>query len=351
MEKELLVVFNRKDNIEKLTLDAGLPFVASLFSSICDVLSLNFEKIADEMIHYFSSGAVDQEGISDLLIRWHPVLDAPENVAYIYNSYGRYTGNIDADMISAYAKIGYIVNPDTYDAKEEIATLFKEILLMQAYADLSGDTEVLRNPDVFRAFIDIVAGGESSGLIQLPGSDYYSATELFPEASINSAENLDVVRKFVQELGLYHADVDVYVFDAPEISISYCATALHQLYLWKYVIKRCKNCGRFFTPLNRSDEIYCNNPSPQDPGRSCKEYGTQKLWYDRLKKDETKSLWRKVSQAKQKMASRYDDIPGYAEQYELFKAESKQWKADIKNGTKTEEQFMEWLNSQKEKKV
>ncbi len=40
-------------------------------------------------------------------------------------------------------------------------------------------------------------------------------------------------------------------------------------------IKFCENCGRIFVPQNRSDTIYCDNPSPQNPKRSCREIGAQ----------------------------------------------------------------------------
>lgn len=36
-----------------------------------------------------------------------------------------------------------------------------------------------------------------------------------------------------------------------------------------YAIKKCKNCGKFFVPDNRVDELYCN--SIYENNKTCKE--------------------------------------------------------------------------------
>lgn len=39
-------------------------------------------------------------------------------------------------------------------------------------------------------------------------------------------------------------------------------------------LKKCANCGKYFVAKNKR-RIFCNNPSPQNPDRSCKEIGPQ----------------------------------------------------------------------------
>lgn len=39
-------------------------------------------------------------------------------------------------------------------------------------------------------------------------------------------------------------------------------------------LKKCANCGRYFVAKNKK-RIFCNNLSPQNPSRSCKEIGPQ----------------------------------------------------------------------------
>ena len=52
-----------------------------------------------------------------------------------------------------------------------------------------------------------------------------------------------------------------------------------------------------------------------------------------------------------RLVKRKQDIKEYAHSFEMFKVESKRWKAAVKAGTKTEAEFLEWLKAVKEKKV
>jgi len=130
-----------------------------------------------------------------------------------------------------------------------------------------------------------------------------------------------------------------------------CMTAeLLEICRNKYIIKKCENCGKYFIPYFRSDTIYCENISPQDETRTCKEYGTQKLWYEKLKNNEAMKLCRNIHSSKQMLAKRRTDRPEYQKNFEEFKINSQQWKNDIRAGIKTEEEFIEWLKIAKEKR-
>lgn len=130
----------------------------------------------------------------------------------------------------------------------------------------------------------------------------------------------------------------------------FCATIYNTL-LCGMQFKKCNNCGKFFIPFSRSDTIYCDRKSPQDASLTCKEYGSQRLWYQKLRENEAASLCRNVYSAKQMLVKRNPDIEEYRNSFEKFKSLSKQWKADVKTGVKTEAEFIEWLKSVKEKKV
>lgn len=116
-------------------------------------------------------------------------------------------------------------------------------------------------------------------------------------------------------------------------------------------IKKCENCGRFFVPKNRSDTIYCDYPSPQDNKKTCKKYGAEKKYQKNLKDNELMSLYRRIYMSKQMLAKRHPDISAYTDAFNKYKEESKKWKADIKSGTKTEDEYLLWLREVKEKKV
>ena len=108
-------------------------------------------------------------------------------------------------------------------------------------------------------------------------------------------------------------------------------------------VRKCKNCGRYFIPENRSDTMYCDNPSPADPGRTCKEYGSQRLWYERQKDDELATLSRNILSAKHMLAKRNPDIEDYKMSYDYFRNERKRWKDAVEAGKKSRSEYREWL--------
>lgn len=107
-------------------------------------------------------------------------------------------------------------------------------------------------------------------------------------------------------------------------------------------IKQCKNCGKLFLPL-RSDALYCDNAAPQEETKTCKEYGAYLQWITNLKSDETTKLYRKLYMRKQMQAKRNPDIKKYVEDFENYKKQTKKWKDNVKQGKKSNDEFLEWL--------
>ena len=118
-----------------------------------------------------------------------------------------------------------------------------------------------------------------------------------------------------------------------------------------HVIRKCKNCGKYFIPANRSDTLYCDNPSPEVTALTCKEYGTQRLWYEKQKKDEIAILSRKIASAKGMLAKRNQDIPQYAASYEYFKEQRRIWIKNVNAGTKTRDEYKKWLLDMQRQKI
>jgi hypothetical protein len=116
-------------------------------------------------------------------------------------------------------------------------------------------------------------------------------------------------------------------------------------------IRKCQNCGKYFIPAKRADTLYCDNPSPEAPEMTCKEYGNRRLWYERQKDDEIASLSRKIASAKGMLAKRNPDIPQYADSYEYFKEQRLIWIKAVKEGSKTQEEYKEWLLSMQSQKI
>ena len=117
------------------------------------------------------------------------------------------------------------------------------------------------------------------------------------------------------------------------------------------IVKKCKNCGRYFIPANRSDVLYCDNPSPVAPDLSCKEYGSQRLWYERQKDDEIATLSRNILSAKSMLAKRNPDIVAYQTSYNYFRTERIKWKKDVELGLRSREEYREWLVYMQNQKI
>lgn len=109
----------------------------------------------------------------------------------------------------------------------------------------------------------------------------------------------------------------------------------------------CKNCGNYFIPSSKRNTLYCNNI--YEHGKTCQEIGAMITYNEKLKKDEINSLYRKTLSAKKMLANRNPDIPMYLEKYEKWKNEANEFKKDIKNGLKTEEEFKNWIEETRKK--
>lgn len=116
-------------------------------------------------------------------------------------------------------------------------------------------------------------------------------------------------------------------------------------------VKQCKNCGKYFIPYNRSDTLYCDNIAPQNPAKSCKEYASQELYYEKVKSNPASKLHRNIYQQKQMLAKRNPDIAEYKSDFERFKTAAKEWKNKVKKGEAAENDYLQWLKDVKEKKV
>lgn len=116
-------------------------------------------------------------------------------------------------------------------------------------------------------------------------------------------------------------------------------------------IRKCANCGRYFIPQKRSDTMYCDAVSPQSAEMTCKQYGSQRLWYEKQRNDEISKLSRNILSSKGMLAKRNPDIPEYAASYAYFKAKRLLWKKAVRDGTKTNEEYKQWLLVMKRQKV
>ena len=109
-------------------------------------------------------------------------------------------------------------------------------------------------------------------------------------------------------------------------------------------IKKCRNCGKFFVPDNRSDEIYCSNI--YENGKTCKEIGHFKVQQKLIQENDDLRIYRNVYQKLLLRTRRNPNNTKYAREFEFFKDDNNKWKENISKGVSTEKEYIEWLKKQ-----
>ena len=109
-------------------------------------------------------------------------------------------------------------------------------------------------------------------------------------------------------------------------------------------IKKCRNCGKFFVPDNRSDEIYCSNIF--ENGKTCKEIGHFKVKQKLIHDNDNLRIYRNVYQKLLLRTRRNPDNIQYARDFEFFKEDNNKWKENISKGLASEEEYIKWLSEQ-----
>jgi hypothetical protein len=124
-----------------------------------------------------------------------------------------------------------------------------------------------------------------------------------------------------------------------------CFTSFMNMIKTETYMKKCANCGLYFIPFKRSDALYCDRPAPQNSAKTCKRYGSEKQYQINLKNDETATKHRQVYMKLLMLVKRNPDMTKHAQKLENFKSLSNQWKLDVKNGVKSEQDYLKWLET------
>ena len=110
----------------------------------------------------------------------------------------------------------------------------------------------------------------------------------------------------------------------------------------KFEIKKCKNCGKYFVPEKRTDELYCNNV--YEDGRTCKEIGSFKVKQKMINDDNDLRTYRNVYQKLLLRTRRNPDNIQYEKEFEKFKEDNRKMRNKLDKGKVTYEEYVEWLN-------
>lgn len=121
----------------------------------------------------------------------------------------------------------------------------------------------------------------------------------------------------------------------------------------KIRIKKCENCGKYFIPSNRTDEKYCDNSSPQNPRKTCKEYGAKKTYRDKIKSNDIRKEHYNTSQYYRMKLTRCTDEKAKVilnNKFEKYKSDYEKNKKKYNNKKITEIEFVNWIKEQKDLK-
>lgn len=318
------------------------PKPAPLGEFICSLLSVNFEGAARTIGSFLEERRLKKEAfpaerLQELVNNLCVTSEFDEMRLMASMMEGLYTNGETREVSNVYGNIMDAFSTEAFEC-------FEIGIVMQAYLEESENNPEMVSAINFEGFVN--------GFLEMK-IDKNDTAHSLSEYSLSQdiflgCDAKKVVRDVFSNLLNLNGNHSIFAlisFDKLLIS------SVYYFFLNGFRFKRCKNCGRFFVPLSRSDEMYCNSPSPQDKARSCKEYGSQKLWYDRLKNDEVAKLARNVYSAKQMLVRRNPDILAYKEMFEYFKAERKKWERQLKSGEKSRDDYLAWLNKMKARKT
>lgn len=119
----------------------------------------------------------------------------------------------------------------------------------------------------------------------------------------------------------------------------------------KICVKKCKNCNNYFITENRTDEVYCNRISPQDPRKTCKQYGAKRTYRQQIKEKPIDLAHSQISQVLRMRFIRSKDEEQknfYKNMLDNYLKQFKIKKENYKAGKLTKDELYRWIVEQKE---
>ena len=128
-----------------------------------------------------------------------------------------------------------------------------------------------------------------------------------------------------------------------------CFIVLNHLISNSAIIKTCKHCGRYFIPVNRNNEIYCDLTPRDVNGKKCRELGARLTYNQNIQEVEGLLIYRRTYQRRLMELSRNDNAT------EKEKSAFNNWKKaaqekikEYKSGNITEDELNVWMRENKD---
>lgn len=108
-----------------------------------------------------------------------------------------------------------------------------------------------------------------------------------------------------------------------------------------YPIKKCQNCGMYFIPTSKVDEIYCEYP--KENRKTCRDLGAFQSYAERLKQNKAMGEYRRTYQQKFMQIRKDKENKKLSNDFEAWKKKAKEKINNMKKGKLTENEVYEWI--------
>lgn len=112
-----------------------------------------------------------------------------------------------------------------------------------------------------------------------------------------------------------------------------------------YPIKKCQNCGMYFIPSAKTDEVYCDYP--KENSKSCRDLGAFQSYTQRLKDNKAMGEYRRTYQQKFMQIRKDKSNTKLIKEFETWKKKAKEKINDMKKGKLTENEVYQWILNKK----
>ena len=124
---------------------------------------------------------------------------------------------------------------------------------------------------------------------------------------------------------------------------SICYAILEELSkIPNYPIKKCQNCGMYFIPNAKTDEVYCDYP--KENSKSCRDLGAFQSYTERLKNNKAMVEYRRTYQQKFMQVKKDKNN---AKAFETWKKQAKEKINNMKKDKLTENEVYGWIIANK----
>ena len=106
-------------------------------------------------------------------------------------------------------------------------------------------------------------------------------------------------------------------------------------------IKQCQNCGKYFIPSSRQDEVYCE--FPDEKGKTCKEKGAIQTYKKNLESIPALLEYRRSYQKKIMIVSRNRENKELKKEFDKWKKEAQEKIKLFKQGKLEEDVLYNWM--------